>query len=193
MRGGPNGGVHSPSNLALYTYGWSNPVKIHDPDGRAGRDGTDGAPQGGHDPVQAYFDRIDEHLEAANEAINKINEQLTVFEAEEGQRSPRDAAFAKVSLGNIHGDQLEKAYAIYTNVVVTVATAGVFAEGAGVLAPEIKTGVTPYQVGRWNTMNSAGTGSTYTTWGRRTRWSSLFLGTHARQGRQLRCQELSMP
>jgi RHS repeat-associated protein len=34
MAGGPNGGVYNSSNLALYAYGYLNPMKFLDPDGR---------------------------------------------------------------------------------------------------------------------------------------------------------------
>jgi RHS repeat-associated protein len=34
MRGGTSGGVFQPGNLGLYSYGWNNPVRIRDKDGR---------------------------------------------------------------------------------------------------------------------------------------------------------------
>jgi hypothetical protein len=36
MGGSPNGGVWNPGNLGLYTYSFNSPLRIRDPDGRAG-------------------------------------------------------------------------------------------------------------------------------------------------------------
>jgi len=33
LNGAPNGGVHTPRNIALYGYGYNNPATLHDPNG----------------------------------------------------------------------------------------------------------------------------------------------------------------
>jgi len=44
LKGKPNGGVFLPQNLALFTYGWLNPLRIRDPNGAEDEDGA-AAPQ----------------------------------------------------------------------------------------------------------------------------------------------------
>jgi len=143
MRGSPNGGVMHPGNLAVYGYGWNNPVVIRDPSGLAGgADGTQGA--GGSDPglrareaeaaaahQQAAADRAAAYQKWFN-SLPESHKKLVQLENEGGANRGSDNAVRKITAHAKEGGAALTVMAkgaVYASVAMAGAATGEAAAG----------------------------------------------------------------
>ena len=151
IRGTPNGGVLAPGNLGLYTYSWNNPVVLKDPNGLYGNDGTDGAPEGGHQielhPPETRTRRMT-HDElnnlwdgmAASMGRQPRNDEL--FDA--AARAYPDTTMAPIT-EQVNLKILKYKAVVHAVVGVAGGEAIMGGAGAGTLAPDVEEGLVFYR------------------------------------------------
>jgi RHS repeat-associated protein len=137
-------GGASPKNLELYSYAWNNPVVMRDPDGRAVSGTNDATMRQSVQQAQAQQAAAAQAV-AARQAqyaawFNSLppdHQALVRLENAGGAAAARDAALERTAQGARRVSPIIQVYAVLTNLMVGLATGGVFAEGAGLLAPRV--------------------------------------------------------
>jgi hypothetical protein len=99
------------STSVRFNYAWSNPARLLDPDGRqlAGTASDYNAARGQQAVADAALANADAAIARADKLVARWSEEIVASQVERAGGVPayaaRDAAFAKVSLGNINGDK----------------------------------------------------------------------------------------